>query len=73
MARNPYTDWPGDKLFEARRNVAFTQAKSCWGCLQVGEYALYLWVTNRRAYGWRLELFTEFHRFRWGRGQWASR
>lgn len=70
--RNPYTDWSGDRLIETKRNVMSTQAKSCWGCLHVFDRAFYLWVTNKRAYGWRLEILTPLHRFRWHRGAWKS-
>ena len=70
--KNPYTDWPGDRLFETKRNGASTQAKSCWGCLHVRDWVVYLWVTNKREYGWRLQILTPLRRFRWNSGRWAS-
>lgn len=52
-------------MLEFRRNVASTQAKGCFGCLHVGEVAVYIWPGFPVAYGWRLELLTPLHRFRW--------
>src|SRR5689334_23304040 len=57
-------------LLIVKRRVAFTQAAGCWGCVHVGEWAVYLWPTARRDRGWRLELFTEYRRFRWEHGAW---
>ena len=60
-----------------KRNVAHTQTKGCWGCLHIGSVALYL-GRNQGAYertGWRLEVFTEYHKLRWMRGdlfRWAK-
>ena len=70
MTNNPYLDWPGDRLLKVKTRVMAAQARSCWGCLHVGEWAFFIWVTNKRDYGWRLELFTPLHRFRWHRGSW---
>lgn len=59
-------------MIEVKRGVYATQARCCWGCLQVGMTAVYLGFMPRRDYGWRLELFTPLHRFRWGRGRWTT-
>jgi hypothetical protein len=59
-------------IVERKTGVYSTQAKACWGCLHVGWWAFFLLPTRRREYGWRLELFTPWHRFRWNAGRWAS-
>lgn len=56
---------------EIKRNVMATQAAACWGCIHVGSVAVYLGFTLRRVAGWRLEILTPLHRFRWRRGAWA--
>jgi len=57
-------------LIETKRGVYATQAGACWGCLHVGWWAFYIWPTLRRHAGWRLEVLTPLHRWRWDRGAW---
>lgn len=66
-----------------KRNVEHTQTKGCWGCLHIGTVALYIGTKRQPAgrVGWRLELFTPLHAFRfmrghllrWAKWQWVNR
>ena len=48
------------------RNIWCTQAKNCWGCIQVGRKVIY--IGRKRGYAWRLEIFTPLHRLRFSKG-----
>lgn len=53
------------RLLTIRRNVWHSQARGCWGYVQVGTVAVFIFWRIHESQGWRLELFTPSHRFRW--------
>lgn len=56
------------RLLTVQRNVASTQAKGTLFCLHVGGTALHFFNGSNPMPGFRLELFTPLHRFRWSTG-----
>ena len=49
------------------KGIYYTQAYNCWGCIHVGMRVIY--IGRKKGYGWRLELFTRYHKFRFSRGK----
>lgn len=54
------------RLIKVATNVAYVQARNCWGCLHIGSTAFYLWTPydDNRHGSWRLEVLTPMHKWR---------
>jgi len=55
------------KLIKISHGVWYTKAWKSWGCFHIGKKAIYI-GKKASGYGWRLELFTKFHIFRFTLG-----